>query len=343
MKAVVLRETGTADQLELSEVERPRLVPGHALVKVFAAGVCYRDVIDRRGGFPFMKLPVIPGHELAGEVVEVADDVSGVAPGDRVVNLHRPPCGECEACRAGHEPRCTRGIYAFGLTADGAYAEYVLAPARCLVPMPHRLSYADACFLACTAGVALRALRTHGRLQPGQTALITGATGGVGLHGLQVARLLGARAIAVTSSPAKADVLRQLGAHDVVVSEDLHFHRQVQTLTGGVHVALDCVGAPTLNASVRSLRPIGRAIVVGNITTERAQLNPGLIILNEVAVEGSAGCNRSDLEQVLGWAADGHLRPVVAETMPLARARDAHRRLEQRGVIGRLVLTPQSN
>lgn len=340
MKAVVLAATGPAENLTLTEVARPQPTAGHAVIRVAATGVCYRDIIDRRGGFPFMKLPVIPGHEFAGEVIDVGPGVTEVAPGDRVVNLHRAPCGQCEFCTAGHEPRCSRSLFMFGITADGSYAEQVLAPVGCLVPLPAEVSFESGCFLACTAGVALRALRTHGQVGAGQSVLITGASGGVGLHAMQLVRALGARAIAVTSSDDKAAVLRGFGADDVIVSPDLNFHKAALSATGGVHVAIDCVGAPTLNSSLRSLRPTGRAVLLGNVTTERAEINPGFVILNELSVIGSAGCNRADLVQVLAWAASGVIHPVVAERLPLEQAADAHRRLEQRQVTGRLVLVP---
>ena len=339
MRAVVLRETGPAENLRLEDWPRPAATPGHAVVRVRAAGVCYRDVVDRRGGFPFMKKPVIPGHELAGEVVEVGEGVANVAPGDRVVNIHRAPCGACEYCRAGHEPRCLRSAEVFGLTVDGCYAEHVLANAGCLVRLPDEVDFEHGCFLACTAGVALRGLRARAAARPGETVLVTGASGGVGLHALQVARALELRTVAVTTSPAKADALRAAGADEVVVSPDGAFHKAVRG-HGGVDIVLDCVGAPTLNASLRSLKPMGRLIVLGNVTIERAEVNPGLLILNELSIAGSSGCGTADLHAVLGWVREGKVRPILAGTLPLAEAAEAHRRLEAKAVTGRLVLTP---
>ena len=340
MRAVVLHETGPADNLRLEDWPRPVASPGHVVVRVLASGVCYRDVIDRQGGFPFAKRPVVPGHEFAGEVVEVGAGVEGFTPGDRVVNLHRAACGQCEYCLAGHEPRCLRALFSYGLTADGAYAEYVLAPTGSLVPLPAGIEPERACFLACTAGIALRGLRTRAALRPGETVLVTGATGGVGLHALQVARALSARTIAVTSSAAKVDTLRAYGADEVVVSADLAFHKEVKRRTGGVHVAFDCVGEPTINASIRSVRAMGRVVVAGNVTIGRAEVNPGYFILNEVAFMGTSGCTRADLQQILDWVLAGTLRPALAEVLPLSAAADAHRRLEARSISGRLVLKP---
>ncbi|MBC8072211.1 MAG: zinc-binding dehydrogenase, partial [Deltaproteobacteria bacterium] len=178
--------------------------------------------------------------------------------------------------------------------------------------------------------------------QAGERVLVTGASGGVGIHALQVAKALGAHVIAATTSNAKAALLREYGADEVVVGEPAQLHHAVKRATGGVgvEVALDCVGTPTLNAALRSLRQGGRLVVLGNVTTLRWEINPGFVILGELEVHGSAGCNRADLEQVLRWVVAGELRPVLQEVLPLAAAAEAQRRLEQRRVSGRLVLSP---
>jgi len=182
-------------------------------------------------------------------------------------------------------------------------------------------------------------LRERARVRAGETVLVTGASGGVGLHAIPVAKALGARVVAVTSSAAKAEALGARGADEVLVSADHEFHKPMRR-AGGVDVVLDCVGAPTLAASMRSLKPTGRVVVVGNVTALRAELNPGLFILTEIALLGASGCTREDLADVLAWVREGRLAPVVAGTLPLAAAADAHRRLEARGVVGRLVLVP---
>lgn len=342
MRAIVLRESGPADNLRLEEIEAPTATPGHVIVEVHAEGVCFRDVVERRGGFAFQKRPVVPGHEFAGRVVEVGEGVTGLAVGDEVVNLHRAPCGVCEMCRAGHEPRCTQSLEVFGLTVDGGYAQRVRAAAGCLVPRPKGIPPEHACFLNCTAAVALRALRTIGRLQPGEHVAIPGASGGVGLHAIQVAKVLGARVTAVTGRAAKEDLLREYGADDVVVADGGSFHKELgrRTRGRGVDLVLDCVGEPTFNASLRSLRPLGRLVVVGNVTSDRVQLNAGFVILSEIVIAGSAGCSRADLHDVLTWVQNGRVRPVVADVLPLHEAPDAHRRLEDRDANGRIVLRP---
>jgi NADPH:quinone reductase-like Zn-dependent oxidoreductase len=227
-----------------------------------------------------------------------------------------------------------------GLTVDGSYAEYAVVDAGALVSVPDGLPLERAAFLHCTAAVALRALRDRARLRPGETVLVTGASGGVGMHAIQIARLLGAsRVIAVTSRPEKEQPLLARGAEVIVAGGD--FQRAVLALTGGgVDVALELVGAPTFHPSLRSLKAGGRLVLVGNVTTERVEMNPGWAIMREVAVLGSASASRADLAQVLEWAVRGALEPVLAEVLPLERAREAQERLRAGGVVGRLVLAP---
>ena len=341
MKAILLREAGGLDRLELTDVPLPSPAAGQVRIRVRGCGVCYRDLVDREGRYPFMRFPFVTGHELAGEVSAVGDGVRDFAVGDRVATTHRPACGECAACVQGNETHCLASPVSYGHTVDGGYAEEVIAWPGSLVKVPDQLPLDEAAFLHCTAAVALRGLRHHAQLGPGETVVMTGASGGVGVHALQVARLLGARVIAVTSSAAKVERLRALGADEVVLDGGGGFHREVMSRTGGgADVALDLVGAPTFNASLRSLRLGGRLVVIGNVTGERVELNPGYVITREIAVHGSAGATRAELAEVLGWAAQGRLQPIVAERLPLAEARAAQARLVEKNVVGRLVLVP---
>lgn len=326
--------------LVLVDLPAPVAGPGEVVLQVAACGVCYRDLVDRQGRYPLLRFPATPGHEIAGVVLSCGEGVSHFAPGDRVVTLHRAPCGACAACRAGDDARCASDLSWYGHNTPGGYAEQVLADARSLVRVPAGLALADASFLNCTAAVALRGLRTHARLQPGERVLVTGASGGVGLHGAQVARALGAEVIAATSDPQKVDALAPF-ADRVLVSAPGELHKQAKGL--GVEVVLDCVGAPTLNASLRSLRPGGRLVVLGNVDQERLSLNPGYLILNEISLHGSAISARRDLEDVLAWAAQGRLQPQRQASLPLEDAARAQETLAARGARGRLVLSPHGD
>ncbi len=342
MRAIVIREAGGLERLELSDVPTPVPGAGQVLVRVAGCGVCYRDLLDREGKYPFMRRPIVTGHEFAGEISAVGGGVDGFVVGDRVASTHRPACGTCAACAAGQETRCAGSPVMYGLTVDGGYAEQVLAWSASLVRVPAGVALDEASFLHCTAGVALRALRTHAKVTAGETVVITGASGGVGMHAIQVAKILGARVVAVTGSPAKVDALRRVGADEVVLAPpDGAFHKEVMSRTdGGAAIALELVGAPTFNASLRSLKIGGRLVIVGNVTTERVEVNPGYLILRELSMCGSSSATRADLAEVLEWAATGRLKPIVAGRLPLAQAAAAQARLLEKSVTGRLVLMP---
>jgi D-arabinose 1-dehydrogenase-like Zn-dependent alcohol dehydrogenase len=340
MRAVVLDEKDGPFRLEERELPVPG--PDTVLLRVAACGVCYRDLIDRRGLYPFATFPRVLGHEIAGEVLAFGPNVEGLELGDRVVTTHHPSCGQCRACREGQETRCDRSAWHYAMTVDGGYQEAVVAHVGTLVEVPEGLDLVKASFLHCTAAVARRALFSQGRLAFGETVLVTGASGGVGIHALQLIRKAGARAIAATTSESKVPALRTAGADEVVVlREGVKLQDEVRRFTdGGCDVALELTGAPTWNASVRSVRRGGRVVIVGNVTAERVELNPGYAILNEIAIAGSAGASRADLEHVLRLAASGELTPMLEGTLPLEKAEEAHTRLREKGVTGRLVLVP---
>ena len=341
MRAVQLTAFDEPDNLDLRRVPVPRPGPGEVLVRVGACGVCGRDRVDRRGGYPGMRLPVTLGHEIAGTVVAAGPGPSELGAGDRVASLQSAPCGVCPECRAGLTNRCD-SPRTFGHQLDGGYAEYVAAPATAFVRLPDGISDEVGAVLACAVGTCLRALRDQAGLRAGETVAITGAGGGIGLQAVQVVRLLGGRAVAITTSAEKETALREAGADDVVVDHQGDFPRRVRELTRGVgaDVVLDLVGAPTLERSLRALRGGGRLVLVGNVRAERVELNPGLIIVRELEVLGSAMETRADLEEAVSLAAAGRLSPVVGHRFPLEEALDAHRLLERRGNVGRVVLVP---
>jgi NADPH:quinone reductase-like Zn-dependent oxidoreductase len=342
MHAVVVDRTGGTEVLDYREARDPEPGPSEVVVRVRAAGVCGRDLIDRRGGFPGMKLPVILGHEFAGEIVAVGANAADFSVGDRVANLHRPFCGQCARCQEGDTPDCTESWQSFGQTVDGAYAELVVAHPRALVRIPEGIDDVHAAAVGCTAGVALRALRHEASLRLGETVLITGASGGVGTMAIQIAKLAGATVIAGTSAPEeKGDLLRRLGADHVVSTADARFHESVNAVSrGGVDVVLELTGSATFSGALRSLRARGRMIIVGNIRTEKVAVNPGGLILRSLRIGGSHGYTGRDLEDCFAWMKAGRLEMVVNRTLPLAEARAAHELLEGRNAPGRLVLVP---
>jgi len=341
MHAVVLEQFGGPERLSYRQAPEPEIGPEEVLVRVRASAVCGRDLIDARGGFPAMQLPAILGHEFAGEVLAVGTSVRDLRPGDRVVNLHRPYCGDCRNCAAGASVDCERAWQSFGHTVPGGYAERVAAHQRALLTFPPEIDFAEAAPVMCTAAVALRALRHQAGLTLGEQVLITGASGGVGVAAIQIARALGARVIALTSNDGKSERLKQLGADEVVVSPTGEFHDAVRGKSGGgVDVALELTGSATFASALRSLRPRGRMVVVGNIDTGRVSVNLGAMILYSYALFGSHGASHRDVADCFELMRRGALRSIVDRKLPLERAAEAHRLLAERRAFGRVVLVP---
>ena len=348
MRALMLDTPGTPPSLSVVNLPTPRPEPGEALVRVAACGFCHHDRLVmagvlRRG----VRLGVVLGHEIAGIVQDVGDGVSLVQPGDRVVSLLTSACGRCDRCRAGREHRCRNGE-GIGHGRNGGFAEFVSVSQHSLVRIPGALDLAAASLLACPAGVALQALLAVD-VAEGDTVVIVGAGGGLGVHAVQLAAALGARTIAVTSSSGKASVLYRHGAEDVIETagpdSGLEFWEVVMALTAdeGAGVVIDTVGAPTIRSSVRSLAQYGRLALLGEVGGE-GNLRGIIpeIVFRDARLTGVSGVSRETLERAVAFAAAGKLTPVLQHVLPLEQADRAYDLVSGRAVLGRLVLVPQS-
>jgi D-arabinose 1-dehydrogenase-like Zn-dependent alcohol dehydrogenase len=341
MRAMVLHAFGEADQMKLEIVPAPdpeALAPDDVLIKVHACGVCYHDIINRRGNLPRTKVPSILGHEIAGEVVAVGADVRGFSIGDRVASVQRVHCNECEICDAQRPTLCKEGMF-FGEEMPGGYAEYTVSPFQGLAHIPAAIPWAEASICACTIGTAIHVAQ-RGRVSRGDTVLITGASGGVGLHAIQICKLAGARVLAVTSSPEKEQQLRDAGADEVIPAPALDFCPVARRLTDGhgVDVVLEITGSLTFEESVRSLGVGGRLVMVGNLETDPVGFMPGLMILKELEFIGSFATTTAELAEAFRLVESGAIRPILAGTLSLEEAPRAHEMLFDRQVIGRLAL-----
>lgn len=318
--------------------EPARLGPEQVRVELEATGVCFRDLIDRSGRIPYLQVPVVPGHEGVGRVVEVGDRVQEWAVGARVATMHRDACGSCPACRRGDSSLCATAAHVFGLTADGSYARSLVAPQSALYAMPDALPAAEAAVLHCTFGTAWRSLVTVGTLRAGEKVLITGANGGVGTAAVQIAARLGAEVVAVVRDAQHRGALLELGADYVIVCPDGRVQDHVQAI--GCDLALDAVGAPVFRSVLRCLQIGGRVALVGNITAERVELNLGLPIVRGLRMFGAGGATRSDMVAVLAHHAESPFQVQIHAIRPLAEADAAQRQLRRGGVCGRIVLQP---
>ena len=338
MKAVVLDAFGPPETLVVRERPEPRPGAGDILVRVHAAGVCHHDVLHRAGKLPGAKVGVVLGHETAGEIVAVGAEVHTHAIGDRVVLYQRRFCGVCRNCLRGRQDMC-RALGAPAVDTEGGYAELVCCPANMGIKVPAGVPWAHAALACCPIGTSVRALRSVAGMNPGDTVLINGASGGLGVHQIQLVRAMGGRAIAVTTSPAKTEFLKQLGAHDVVVARDLAYSGAVWKLTQkqGVDIAIDNLGA-TLPETLRCMGQGGAVVVLGNISGEGVPVAPGMLIGRRLRVMGSGMATLEDVRHGLAMMEAGLVKPVIAAGLKFSEAAKAHALLETRAVEGRIVM-----
>ncbi|MBM3941762.1 MAG: zinc-binding dehydrogenase [SAR202 cluster bacterium] len=348
MRALALEQPGRPPTLRIREVPTPVPGPGEALVRVAACGFCHHDLLVMAGvlrrGVPY---GAVLGHEISGTVEALGEGVTTVQPGQAVVSLLTSICGRCDRCRQGREHRCRAG-QGIGHGRAGGFAEYVSVSAASLVLLPPGLDLTTACLLACPMGVAFQALESVAQVMPGETVLVTGAGGGLGSHTVQAAATLGARVLAVTSSPAKVPRLKALGAWETVEvsqnpDEGLDFSEVVLALTGdeGADVIIDTVGSPLFPSTWRCLGQYGRLALLGEVTGQPVALDLAEAIFRDARILGSSGVSRATLERVAELAAQGRLTPLVSHALPLEAAQEAFALLSSRSVLGRLVLTVQ--
>ncbi len=342
MKAVVLHAFGGPEELKVEELPRPTAGPGEALVRVRACGVCHLDLIVRSGMRSRATLPRIIGHELSGEIVEVGPGVKGLSPGDRVASFNFQACGECLWCRRGRSSLCVHLKGDIGQGRDGGYSEYASLPGANLVRIPGALPFEHACLAACCFAPPYKAIRRVGRIRPGESVVVTGASGGLGMAAIQIAKKCGARTIAITASPSKAEQVKAAGADEVIVTREGSFGDEVRNLTGGTgaDLVVETVGGPVFSGSLRSLARGGRYVILGELYGKPVEVNLALIILKEWEIYGLQSASRDDLEEILQFMHHTGITPTIWKTMPLDQAAEAHRQLANREAVGRIILTP---
>jgi NADPH2:quinone reductase len=324
MKAVVCTAWGPPDALVLQELADPRPGPGEAVVEVMAAGVNFPDVLTVQGKYQVRPaLPFTPGNEFAGVVRAVGDDVSSVQIGDRVI----------------------------GFTRTGAFAQQALAPVGSLMPMPANMDFETAAAITLTYGTSHHAVVDRGALQPGETMLVLGAAGGVGLAAIEIGKALGARVIAAASSDEKLAVCRAHGADELINYTSSDLREAIRAATGGKgpDVIYDPVGGPYSEPALRSIAWRGRHLVVGFAAGEIPKLPWNLMLLKGASVVGvfwgdfvrkEPQANLAAMRQMLQWMDEGKLRPLVSRRYRLDQAALALNDMAARKVTGKVVIVP---
>lgn len=339
MQAVRIHETGGLDKVVLEEVARPEPGPGEVLVELKAAALNHLDIWVARG-MPAPPLPHTLGSDGAGIVRALGDGAGGVCVGDEVMLDPSVSCGRCERCIAGEHSECDRfGI--LGESRPGTFAGYVVCPASCCHPKPVDMSFEDAAALGLTFLTAYRMLFTRARLAPGEDVLIHGIGGGVATSALVLAKAAGCRAIVTSSSEAKLERARELGADMALNYRTVgKLGKEVLRLSGGrgVDVVVETAGEATWRDSVVAARKGGRIVTCGATTGGGPPAEIQAIFWKQLTVLGSTMGSRSDFRAVARLAATGVIRPVRDETFALAEAVRALRHLEAGEQMGKVVL-----
>jgi NADPH:quinone reductase-like Zn-dependent oxidoreductase len=334
MRALLLRKHGGLEELAVvSDHPVPAAVEGHVVIRVRASSFNYHDVFTVRG-MPGIKvpLPVVIGLDMAGEIAQLGAGVAGWSVGDRVlVNpLNRK-----------------KGL--MGEMLDGGMAEYCLVAADQLVAMPAGVTFEEAAALPVAYGTAHRMLITHDTVRKGDRVLVLGASGGVGTGSVILAKHLGAQVIAGTSSPEKMRRLAALGADEVINVKETDFSKwaiekygkpQRRSYDGGVDVVINFTGGETWQPSLRCLKRGGRLLVCGATAGYDPKEDLRYIWSFELKIIGSNSFYDDDLEALMRLIADGKLKPVIDKVLPLDRAREGLRLIQDREVIGKVVVTP---
>ncbi len=344
MLALQVAHHGGFDALRLGDLPRPKPGPGEVLIEMHASGMNHLDIWVRRGvpGHRF-PLPLVLGSDGAGVVREVGAGIGDVAPGAEVILSPGTSCGRCAHCLAGRDPLC-RAYGILGESRDGTAAEYACVPAANLLPKPAALGFVEASCFALATLTAWTMLVRRARLECGEEVLVLAGGSGVGSMAIQIAKLHGCRVIASAGGIEKCARLRDLGADEVIDHTQEDIAARVRELTGkrGVDVVVEHVGEATWQASLRSLARGGRLVTCGATSGARGECDLRAIFFKGLSILGSTMGSKGDLPRLVELVAAGRLRPVVGRVLPLSRAAEAQRLLEERQVFGKIVLVPDA-
>ncbi len=333
MRAIQVKEPGAP--FELVERERPRPGVGEVVVKVQACGVCHSDSIAKEGLFPGIPYPIIPGHEVAGVIEEVGEGVVPWTVGTRVgVGWFGGHCGYCEPCRRGDLIGC-RNIRVPGLNYDGGYAEYMRTPANGLVRIPDELATEDAAPLLCAGVTTYNSLRQSGA-RPGDLVAILGL-GGLGHLGVQFARKMGFRTVAIARGADKEPFAKELGAHIYIDAETVNAAEELTRLGGARTILATAPSSQAVTEIIPGLSVRGVVVIIG-VGGEPIQVSAIDMIPANRRIQGHASGAAIDSEDTLNFSVLSNVRPKI-EVMPLERATEAYEKMMAARARFRMVLT----
>jgi D-arabinose 1-dehydrogenase-like Zn-dependent alcohol dehydrogenase len=333
MKVALISKPGA--DFEIVEREIPEPGAGHVRIKVQACGVCHSDVLTKEGAWPGIQYPRVPGHEVAGIIDEVGDGVSEWKKGQRVgVGWHGGQDGTCLSCRRGDFRNC-RNLKIPGISYDGGYQQYMVAPVEALAPIPDSLSDVDAAPLLCAGITTYNALR-HSGAMPGDLVAVQGI-GGLGHLGIQFASKFGYKVVAIGRGPENAALAKKLGANVYIDSKATKAAEELQKLGGAQVILATAPSSKAMSELIDGLGPNGKLVVVG-ATFDPIEVTPIQLITGSKTIQGWAAGTAADSEDTLRFAELSGVRPMI-ETYPLEKAGEAYARMMSGDAQFRVVLT----
>ncbi|WP_027214649.1 alcohol dehydrogenase [Burkholderia sp. WSM2232] len=332
MKAVQVDAAG--GPLTVVERDIPQPGDGQVRIKVQACGICHSDSLTKEGHWPGLQFPRVPGHEIAGVIDALGAGIEGWSVGQRVgVGWHGGHCGRCARCRQGDFVLCERAQIP-GISYDGGYAEFVVAPVEALASIPDDLSDTDAAPLLCAGITTYNALRNSGA-RAGDVVAILGV-GGLGHLGVQFARKMGFRTVAIARGQDKASLAKELGAHHYIDSRAQNVAEELQKLGGARVILATVTSGKAMSAAVGGLGLNGKLIMVG-ISEEPVEVPIAQFIMGRSSIQGWPSGTSADSQDTLAFSALSGVKPMIEE-FPLERAAEAYERMMSGDARFRVVL-----
>jgi NADPH:quinone reductase-like Zn-dependent oxidoreductase len=340
MKAVRIHQFGGPEVLTYEDIADPQPRKDQVLVRVQACALNHLDVWVRKG-LPGVKLPHTLGSDVAGEIVEIGEYVGGFKTGQRVLLAPMHYCGHCAKCVTGLQNQC-REFTVLGNGVDGGNCELIAVPAANVIPIPDSLDFNQAASVPLVFLTAWHMLVGRAGIRPGQTVLVLGASSGVGIAAIQIAKFFQCRVITTAGDETKLEKARELGADFGINHYQQKISEEVRKITNkeGVDIVVEHVGAATWEESVKSLKNGGTLVTCGATTGPNVALDLRHLFARQLTLLGSYMGTMGELHEVLRHVFAGRLKPVVDRKFPLSELRAAHEYLEKSQMFGKIVVNP---
>lgn len=347
MKAAVFREYNKdpTKVVKLEDIDMPKLKPNEVMIKVESAAYNYNDLWAIWGEPLKVPLPHISGSDVAGTIVEVGEDVTKFKVGDRVVSHSNISCRVCDMCTSGREYDCNdRLVWGFQTgPLWGGFAQYTHLPEVNVAKIPDNISFDVAAAISMVGMTAWHMLVGRAKIKPGQTALIMGGTSGVGMAGIQIAKLYNCTVIATAGNREKMDKCSEVGADYVVNHREADWHKKVREITKkqGVDVIFEHIGKATFSQEVALLKMAGTLVATGATTGYDSNIDLRYLFFKGTNLLGSTQGTKAELEEVIYWTGKGKIKPIIHTVLPFSDMATGHIMMANAEQIGKILTTPQ--